>query len=312
MSVESLCEQLIGIDRSSAGQCHLLMQPAVERSGMGEAFDALLESAGIQPIPIAIRQIPKTLWPFLIPLDLSKGMHSLLSGQAVEMAMEQRSASSLLAARPQRACAWIWTPLLTPQLARQLAERAVAHCPHAQGRKRWLRFYDPMVTDLFLQCSSRSQRAYRFECVTTWMFLDRWGEWAISDAFAPVLRGDPAVPWPDVESIGALNQAWIGALRAGTPPDRATFAQVQRSVGEGRRCGVSSGTDLDLFATHGLSIGPHFHRHSTVQTLLAQIAHGERYGELIRRIGDTEWQDIRIAASAHASAIKGDGAHDAR
>ncbi len=126
MSVESLCEQLIGIDRSSAGQCHLLMQPAVERSEMGEAFDALLESAGIQPIPIAIRQIPKNLWPFLIPLDLSKGMHSLLSGQAVEMAMAQRSASSLLAARPQRACAWVWTPLLTPQLARQLAERGGA------------------------------------------------------------------------------------------------------------------------------------------------------------------------------------------
>jgi Domain of unknown function (DUF4123) len=312
MSVEALCEQLVAIDRSSAGQCHLLMQPAEDRCERDETFDAQLESVGITPVPVAIRQIPKALWPSLIPLDLGKGTHSLLSGQAVEMAMAQRSASSLLAARPQRACAWIWTPLLTPQLARQLAERAVAHCPHAQGRKRWLRFYDPMVTDLFLQCSSRSQRAYRFEGVTTWMFLDRWGEWAISNAVAPALPGDPAVSWPELESIGALNQAWIGALRAGTPPDRATFAQVQRSVGEGRRCGVSSGTDLDLFATHGLSIGPHFRRHPTVQRLLAQIAHGELYGELIRRIGDTEWQDIRIAASTHASAIKGDGAHDAR
>lgn len=312
MSVESLREQLVSIDRSSAGQCHLLVQPADDRCEGDETFDALLQSVGITPVPVAIRQIPSTLWPSLIPLDLGKGEHSLLSGKAVEMAMAQRSASSLLAARPQRACAWVWTPLLTRQLARQLAERAVAHCPHAQGRKRWLRFYDPMVTDLFLQCSSRPQRAYRFEGVTTWMFLDRWGEWAISNAVAPALPGDPAVFWPELECIGALNQAWIGALRAGSPPDRATLAQVQRSVGEGRRCGVSSGTDLDLFATHGLSIGPHFHRHPTIQALLTQIAHGGRYGELIRRIGDTEWQDIRIAASAHASAIKGGRTRDAR
>ncbi|AWH54731.1 hypothetical protein C1924_16865 [Stenotrophomonas sp. ESTM1D_MKCIP4_1] len=312
MSVESLCEKLIGTDRSSAGQCHLLMQPTVERCEMDEAFDALLESVGIAPVPIAIRQIPVAQWPSLIPLDLSKGMHSVLSGEAVAMAMAQRSAAWLLAGRPQRACAWVWTRLLTRQLARQLAERAVAHCPHAQGRKRWLRFYDPMVTDLFLQCSSRSQRAYRFEGVTTWLFLDRWAEWAVSNTVAPAVPGDPAVPWPEVESIGALNQAWIRALQAGTPPDRVTFAQVQRSVAEGRRCGVSSGTDLDLFATHGLSIGPYFHRHSTIQTLLAQVGQGERYGELVRRIGDKEWQDIRIGASAHAGAIKGDGSHAAR
>lgn len=312
MSVEALCEQLVAIDHSSAGQCHLLMQPSEDRCERDEAFDALLESVGITPVPIAIRQIPSTLWPSLIKLDLGKGTHSLLSGQAVKMAMAQRSASWLLAAHPQRACAWVWTSLPTRQLARQLAERAVAHCSHAQGRKRWLRFYAPMVTDLFLQCSSRSQQAYRLEGVVTWMFLDRWGEWSISNAVAPALRGDPDVSWPEVECIGALNQAWIGALRAGTPPDRATFAQVQRSVGEGRRCGVSIGADLDLFATHGLSIGPDFHRHPTVQALLAKVAHGERYGELIRRIGDTQWQDIRIEGSAHACAIKGDGTHDAR
>jgi len=306
MSVESLCEQLITIDHSSAGQCHLLMQPAEDRCDLDDAFDALLESVGVEPTPVAIRQIPLAFWPSLIPLDLDRGMHSLLSGHAVAMAMAQRSVHSLLAAHPQRACAWIWTPMLTRQLADRLAERAVAHCPHAQGRKRWLRFYDPMVTDLFLQCSSRTQRAYRFEGVTTWMFLDRWGEWAISNPVAPAVRSDPAVHWPEVESIGALNQSWIRALQAGAPPDRATFAQLQRSVAEGRRCGVSNGADLDLFATHGLSIGPRFHRHSKIQELLAQVAQGERYGELIRQIGGTEWQDIRIAASAHASAIKGD------
>lgn len=312
MSVEALCEQLVAIDRSSAGQCHLLMQPAEERCESDEAFDALLESAGITPVPVAIRQIPKALWPSLIPLDLGKGTHSLLSGQAVEMAMAQRSVSSLLAAHPQRACAWVWTPLLTPQLARQLAERAVAHCPYAQGRKRWLRFYDPMVTDLFMQCSSRSQRAYRFSGVTTWTFLDRWGEWAISNAVASALRGDPAVSWPELESIGALNQAWIGALRAGTPPDRTAFAQLQRSVAEGRRCGVTSGADLDLFARHVLTLGRYFHTHPTVQALLARVAQGERYGELTRRIGDREWQDIRIAGAVHASAIKGGRSGDAR
>lgn len=111
--------------------------------------------------------------------------------------------------------------------------------------------------------------------------------------------------WPELESIGALNQAWIGALQAGTAPDRATFAQVQRSVGEGRRSGVSSGTDLDLFAAHALSIGPQFHRDPSVQALLAQIAHGERYGELVLRLEDAEWQRIRAASSADASAIKG-------
>lgn len=312
MSVESLCEQLITIDHSSPGQCHLLMQPAEDRSDLDDAFDALLGSVGVEPIPVAIRQIPSAFWPSLIPLDLDKGMHSLLSGHAVAMAMAQRSVQSLLTANPQRACAWIWTPMLTRQLASHLAGRAVAHCPHAQGQKRWLRFYDPMVTDLFLRCSSHPQRAYRFEGVTTWMFLDRWGEWAISNPVAPAMSGDPAVPWPEVESIGALNQMWIRALQAGSPPDRATLAQVQRSVAEWRRHGVSSGTDLDLFATHALRIGPHFHRHPTIQALLAKIAQGERYSELAWRIEDTEWKDIRIAASTHASAIKGDESHDAR
>ncbi len=305
MSVEALCEQLVAIDHSSAGQCHLLMQPSEDRCERDEAFDALLESVGITPVPIAIRQIPSTLWPSLIKLDLGKGTHSLLSGQAVKMAMAQRSASWLLAAHPQRACAWVWTSLPTRQLARQLAERAVAHCPHAQGRKRWLRFYDPMVTDLFLHTSSRSQRAYRFAGATTWMFLDRWGHLAINNMVAPALPGDPAVPWPEVECIGALNQAWIGALQTGDVPDRSTFAHVQRCVEEAHRRGVANGHELDLFARHAISLGPHFHRHPTVQRLLAQVENGERYDELAWRIEDAEWQDIRAAASGHAAAIKG-------
>jgi len=305
MSVESLCEQLIGIDRSSPGQCHLLMQPAVERCEMDDAFDELLDSAGVQPVPIAIRQIPAAMWPSLIPLDLSRGMHSLLSGQAMAMALAQRSLASLLTARPQRACAWLWTPLLTRQLANQLAAQAVAHCPHAQGRKRWLRFYDPMVTDLFLHTSSRSQRAYRFAGVTTWMFLDRWGHLAINNMVAPALPGDPAVSWPEVECIGALNQAWIGALQTGDLPDRSTFAHVQRCVEEAHRRGVANGHELDLFARHAISLGPYFHRHPTIQRLLAQVEKGERYDELAWRIEDAEWQDIRAAASGHEAAIKG-------
>ena len=305
MSVESLCEQLIGIDRSSPGQCHLLMQPPVERCEMDDAFDAPLDSAGVQAVPIAIRQIPAAMWPSLIPLDLSRGMHSLLSGQAMAMALAQRSLASLLTARPQRACAWLWTPLLTRQLANQLAAQAVAHCPHAQGRKRWLRFYDPMVTDLFLHTSSRSQRAYRFAGATTWMFLDRWGHLAINNMVAPALPGDPAVSWPEVECIGALNQAWIGALQTGDVPDRSTFAHVQRCVEEARRRGVANGHELDLFARHAISLGPHFHRHPTVQRLLVQVEKGERYDELAWRIEDAEWQDIRAAASGHEAAIKG-------
>jgi hypothetical protein len=46
MSVEALCEQLVAIDRSSAGQCHLLMQPAEDRCERDEAFDALLNRSG--------------------------------------------------------------------------------------------------------------------------------------------------------------------------------------------------------------------------------------------------------------------------
>ncbi len=153
-------ERLYALARQAGGaRRYLLMQTSDAADAAGDRFQQMLAEVGLAPMPVKIHKLPAPFWPVLIALDLDQGTHSALSALAVDMAIADTASQAMEHGQIQRTCAWIFSNAPVGELARHLATTAIArHLP--SHKARWLRYYDPLVADLFWQACAPEQLAY--------------------------------------------------------------------------------------------------------------------------------------------------------
>ncbi|QEO98569.1 DUF4123 domain-containing protein [Xanthomonas oryzae] len=289
-------ERLYALARQAGGaRRYLLMQTTDAADAAGDRFQQMLAEVGLAPMPVKIHKLPSPLWPVLIALDLDQGTHSALSALAVDMAIADTAPQAMEHGQIQRTCAWIFSNAPVGELARHLATTAIArHLP--SHKARWLRYYDPLVADLFWQACAPEQLAYFLRDIACLAYIDRWQTLQVvrpPDSCVPA-AALPATAWERLDGIGALNQAWARARCAGMDIAPAQFSAAAAAVQHGCRQGVRPGPGLDLFAWQAVHLGPGFYRHRQVQALLDQVSAGEDYTELANQVDDAHWQGIAM------------------
>ncbi|WP_263117647.1 DUF4123 domain-containing protein [Xanthomonas oryzae] len=167
-------ERLYALARQSGGaRRYLLMQTSDAADAAGDRFQQMLAEVGLAPMPVKIHKLPAPFWPVLIALDLDQGTHSALSALAVDMAIADTAPQAMEHGQIQRTCAWIFSNAPVGELARHLATTAIArHLP--SHKARWLRYYDPLVADLFWQACAPEQLAYFLRDIACLAYIDRW------------------------------------------------------------------------------------------------------------------------------------------
>lgn len=299
--IDGLSEALSRLDSQLAERsCHLLMQVADRTTDEDERFNEALVSAGLQSVLVKIAKLPPRLWPVLIPLQLSQSPHSLVASLALAMAVTDTDPKALRQGSIQRTCAWIWTDMTTAMLAQRIATNAIIPYPGGlQAKHRWLRYYDPMVTDLFFQACDPEHRC-RYLQDMSWAYVNRWQELEILQAEkeAALSPGVHSLIWERLDSIGSLNQAWIRARCEGRQIGRDFFRRVADTVLQGHHYGLRKRIELDLFAWQAITLGPDFHKHKYVQVLLEKTSKGADYDELAYQLDDADWDRIGLETSS--------------
>lgn len=290
---EALAEQIQELAAKLAtSDCLLLMQSSERDDELSALFRQELQAARLQTIRIRLRKLPESVWPFLVSLDLSSGMHAHLSQLAARMAIEDMQPKSLRAGRVQRVCAWIFGSRGEPH---RLAAQALRRHP-VRRKLCWVRFYDPMTVDCYSAICTSEQRAWWLKDVTAWAYRDRWGRLAVltppgGDEPAELPQLDEAA-WRQLESIGALNQAWIKARLRGIDIDPSRLQDTLHALGQIRLRGLQSPDDLDLFAWQALQWGVQFHRHALVEDLLRQAGPQAGYCALAQDVDEARWKQV--------------------
>ena len=291
--VEHLAEQLLDISARHDGlNVHLLVQSSDRPDESDAQFAQLLDQCDVRLVPVRINRVPESLWPKLLRLDLARSDGSLISRCALDMALSDRAAQALRHGRIQRSCAWIFSTQSTASLEASIAKRSVITTAATAPHHHWVRYYDPLITDLFWQACDAQARQHMLEKIAAWTFVDRWGQLKM---LTPPLEnmGEQERPSaPDLNGIGSLNQAWIRARTEArvVAPDQffATLSTVQR----GWKIGIRDRLDLDLFAWHALSLGADFDRHPLIEEILRKVAAGGLYAELAHALDTDAWRRI--------------------
>lgn len=297
--IEAVRERLYALAQASGAlKCYLLMQTADLPDELDDHLQQAMSAAGIEPAQAKIAQLPARYWPVLVTLNLREGLHSAVSAQAVSLAMADTEPQSLRRGKVQRTCAWIFSDMSIDEVARHIATTAVAHHP-ASHKNRWVRYYDPMVADLFWRACTPGQHLHFLRGIAHWAYIDRWqqlqlvqpsriGEGPVSPLTVPV--------WERLQGVGALNQAWLRARSEGLEIEPDRLWRAAASLQQGYRSGLRKHVDLDLFAWQAIQLGPDFYRHDKVQALLKQASEGHDYGELAHQLDDAQWHRIGLEA----------------
>ena len=305
---DALSEQLHALARRVGSRhCCLLMQKREVATALDEKMDLARQAAGIEAIPVRLAPLPESVWPFLLRLDLGRGADAALSARAMEQAWLDVQPETLREGLGHRACAWIFSDTDTASLARGIASCALLRRPGSRRRK-WLRYYDPLVADLYWPLLSSGQRRSMLLGARAWAYVDRWGD--LRDvSVEPAHDTEGASPlkaeqWDRLQHVGALNQAWLRGRR-----EKHTMAQgdLQRSLDalSGLKAyRISERADVDLFAWHSLRYGSDFHLDARMQRILQEANEDEGYAYLVQALTDRDWKDIennsrRRLSSAH-------------
>lgn len=295
---DALAEQLHRLRQgTSAAGCYLLRQQPEHDSEIDLAFDDIIVSQSIDRHSVALSGLPQPVWPSLIKLDLARGVHAHAAHLAVQMACEDMGVSALRDGRPTRACAWIFSDLPAAALAHHISTRSLRYAPKARG-KRWIRHYVPSVTDVFWQFCDSDYRAWHLQDIQRWVFNDRWG--ALTTLQTPDQpASSPLAPppvtemmWRHLDTVGALNQAWIQAAIEGVTITPLQWTAAIDATAYGHGYGLRDRADFDLFAWHALQIGAGFHRHRLMRPLFAQVGSSRSYHELVDALDPAHWQTI--------------------
>ncbi|AOD15805.1 DUF4123 domain-containing protein [Xanthomonas fragariae] len=310
---ESLAEEIQGLLKGVPdAQCHLLLQPPQQSDSSWSTLQQIIKNEGLSVTPIRIEKIPGNLWPCLLTLNLDRGMHAYISALAAEMACENAQLGQLRRGRTQSVAAWIFSKKAAPEVACNISRLALTRFTGETSR-RWIRYYDPLITDLVWEICSEEQRASWLRQIDTWAYRDRRGNLTVlrSQDFShesqeaasrpPCFQFGPDV-LPKLQTIGSLNQAWIRASRSGREPSRQQLSAASRAMTVAWSAGLRSTADLDLFAWHAISLGGEFHMHPTVQEILARVHAGtETYCGLAQHCDIGQWQGSAERLSSEAS-----------
>lgn len=295
-AADALSEQLHALARRvGSPRCYLLMQKREVATTLDERLDLARQAAGIEAIPVRLAPLPESVWPSLLRLDLGRGADAALSARAMEQAWLDVQPKTLREGLGHRACAWIFSDTDPASLARSIASSALLRRPGSRRRK-WVRYYDPLVADLYWPLLSSGQRRSMLLGVRAWAYVDRWGD--LRDvSVEPAHDTEGASPlnveqWDRLQHVGALNQAWHRGRR-----EKHTMAQgdLQRSLDalSGLKAyRIRERADVDLFAWHSLRYGSDLHLDVRMQRILREANENEGYAYLVQALTDQDWKDI--------------------
>lgn len=309
---ESLAERIVACgSRFGSLRCHLLVQPNGYRPAFATRLKALVENAGAPTHPVKLSPLPRDLWPELVSLDLEKGADSAISALAVEAACEDVRLKVLRSGSAHRVCAWLFNDRPAEQIASHLANAAILRLPGTPGRK-WLRFYDPLVMDMYWRLLDGRQRGRLMPGLKAWVFVDRWGK---VNELAPMEQHPEDRPsrltpaqWDALSHVGVVNQAWVRALSERLVVEEVRLVETLQAMRQLGKFSVTDRADLELFAFHCLRHGPRFFESEHVQRILEQVGPDAGYAYLAQSLTEADWRRIDPSGRPFAGSAEISGA----
>lgn len=309
---EFVAERIVADGRRLGSlRCHLLVQPDGYRPAFATRLKALVEDAGAPVHPVKLSPLPRSLWPELISLDLEKGADSAISALAVEAACEDIGFKALRSGSAHRVCAWLFNDKPAKEVASYLANTAILRLPGSPGRK-WLRFYDPLVMDMYWHLLDGRQRGWLMAELNAWVFVDRWGK---VNQLAPMDQAPESqrsrltlMQWSALSHVGAVNQAWVRALSEGLVVEEMHLVETLQAMRQLGNLSVTDRVDLELFAFHCLRYGPRFAESEHVRRILEQVGPDAGYAYLSQSLTEADWRRIDPSGRIFARSAEVSGA----
>lgn len=293
--VDALSEQLHALSRRlGSPHCCLLMQRA-KATAFDDALERARQAAGIEVVPVPLKPLPESVWPYLLRLNLDQGTHAAVSALAMRQAWLDVGLKALREGRGHSVYAWMFGDTAPSTLARLVASHALPRHPRTRKRK-WLRYYDPLVTDLYWSLLTSQQRQSMLRGVRAWAYVDRWCSLQGMES-GPGQNADRTAPptteqWDRLQHVGALNQAWTRGRLEGRNIETSDLRQTFEALTSVKAHGLRERADIDLFAWHSLRYGPDFHHDTRVRRVLGQVDADEGYAYLSQALTDQDWLDI--------------------
>ncbi|MCW7536719.1 DUF4123 domain-containing protein [Aquabacterium sp. A7-Y] len=292
-----------------ACRCILLIDPSLRDATLDEDFASGIASLRLQPEPIQWRhrKLISGHRPLLLPLDLSKSAASVLLAASLRMAAEDMDPHSLRQGWGQRIGGWLFSSASAVELARHMGTLAVQQLPAGlpvyAGRRRLLRFFDPLVWPVLWEVSRPAQRAALLGPVKQRLWVDprlalERVIYPAADSAAPQAEADDtqldalwdAQQWPVLLALDAFNPAAIDrGLDQGILAQRpAALATLTRLL----QLGVGDARDLENLAKLTLSRHVAFDRHPRVRALLEQRPAAQYASAALSALTDDDWHGI--------------------
>lgn len=289
---------LVSLVEESQGCCHVLMQKSEKDGPEDEVLRQLCVLAGVKPQSIALPNLPEQLHPFLLKFDLRYSLHWQALDVLHSLIQQDISFAALEQGRMQRVCAFIISGLDNEDVAHVIKRAAIAPS-QLPGKRRWLRFYDPVVATSFWPILDEKQVSSLLHGIYSWAFVDVWQQLQVIKR--PSLRSSSQThlslqlttgQWHQLQSVGAVHQAWLRARREGLPADHMTHQNVIAALRQVHDQGVRSRLDMDYFARQAFQYGHGFFRHPEVEALLQRLNSEHDYVGLAHEIEPAQWRRI--------------------
>lgn len=309
---ETLAAALTRAQESApASRLHLLLDPAVTNATEDPAFASSIERAGEKPV--ALRWVHPKLRadhrPLILSLDLSRNLGSEMLARSLQMAFEDAQPDSLRHGHGNRIGGWLVSEGNALGLARHLGPMAVQTLPKGMppeaGRRRLLRFFDPLVFPVLWEMSDAPQRAEWMGPVQQWWCLDTGPR--LRCFTEPASRPPPATDWSDVSaplrqiwdtvqwqlllSLDAFNPVMIE--QGVTPHPAALRPRVLATLRRLYEQGIHDPLDLRHMTRLALDHHPAFDQHPRIQELLAGRPPGQLASKALSCLAPDDWRDIQ-------------------
>lgn len=290
-----LAEQLVRTaNRLGMQRCYALMQVSDHRDDYDAQLRSLMVQQGKVQHAVELEPLPREFWPSLLELQLDRGVDAAINAILAAMAVVDGENEALIGGRTHRVAGWMFTALSASSMSRRIRDSALRYCA-SDKRRKWLRFYDPLVADFYWQVLAASQREALLSDIRGWAWLDRWGSLAVASVPSVhriATTAFSASQWEALDAVAPLNQAWIRARSERLSVEPSQLLDALKTTIAGLRQGLHTRADTDLFAWHALVLGPDFYRREPYRSALQEgLAAGQRYCRIAR-----DWQ----ATTSHA------------
>lgn len=278
-------------------RCFVLLDPTLRNALDDHRFESWAAAKDARSIQVG--QIDRTHCPILVRIDLGNAIDDSALHTLIQMAVEDWHLDALRSGHGHRVCAWLLPNLELRELAHRLAGVTIARRPG--GAAAFLRFYDPLVQDVFWRLCSSSQRSWFLQGIDHWMRLDRWGE-LVEESTLPLESGATSHPfdhyqWRALDCIRAINEAWLRCADEGHgAPSADVIARVVAAMVRSANYDLHDHRDLEAFAFHAFTVAPEFDRHPLLQARLRGRPATESYGRWVAPLSADEWNTIRAAS----------------